>query len=221
MICVVCGCVMVNVKPLQTTCELCEPLKELTMDTPTFLKDQDEGITQDTLQELKDLVELYKAQSADVEELEEDAKEAKKRFNKTSQELIPNLLLAHGLTDIRIDTGEKITVKEDVSVTVKDDDKFFAFLKKRDEDDIIKLQVSFARMDSEKISALFAFLLDNEYDYEMQRNVHGQTKKKYFKELLGLGKSDIEEGLKSKKYMRREALEIFAKLFVFHTTKIK
>jgi hypothetical protein len=193
------------------------------MATPDFLANNDEGVTSDALETLKELVVLYKKQEEMVDYYEQQTKDEKKRFNKTSQEDIPTLLLAHGLSEIKLDTGEKVKIKEDVSVTVKNNEAFFKFLKDRDEDDIIKLQLHFSRMDSEKISKLFAFLLEGEYDYEMKRDVHGQTKKKYFKELLGVGKDDIEEGIRNKKYMRREEVEKkgFAKLFVFHTTKIK
>ena len=195
------------------------------MSTPEFLmKDVTPGpIEADTLEQLKAYVDLYKEQEAAIKEAEAMLKEMKKSFTKTSQEHIPELLLSHGLTDIKLVTGEKIEVTEGISVTVEDNDKFFQFLKERDEDDIIKMQVAFSRMESEAITALLAYLFEHDYDYEVKRDVAGQTKKKYFKELLGLGidEDEYKEGIEAEKYMRQEDLKDFAKLFVYHTTKIK
>jgi len=190
-------------------------------DTPEFLKKEKESINEDALEQLKGLVEVYKSREQTVKELEEELKDAKKLFNDVSQKEIPELLHTYDLSEIKLKSGEKVIVKEDISVTISDTRGFFQFLKHRNEDDLIKLQVAFGRMDSEKNTKLFAFLLEGEYEYEMKRDVHAQTKKKYFKELLGLGEDDIEEGLKSKKYLNKEEVEPFAKLFVFNVTKIK
>ena len=190
-------------------------------DTPDFLKNQKAGMTQDALKELQELVALFKRQNAEVDELEEQLKNAKKRFNQTSQEAIPTLLHSHGLSEIRLMSGEKIFVKEDLSVTITDEQKFFDWLEFRGEDDIIKLQLHFDRTESDKLSKLFAWLLDNEFDYEMHQGVHGQTKKKYFKEVLGLGQDDYEEGLEDGRYVKEEKVNIFAKIFKFNKTTIK
>jgi hypothetical protein len=63
--------------------------------------------------------------------------------------------------------------------------------------------------------------MTNEYDFDSKKDVHTQTKKKYFKELLGIDKPDIEDGLKSGKYVRKELIETFAKIFTFHKTILK
>jgi len=64
-------------------------------------------------------------------------------------------------------------------------------------------------------------LLDKEFEYDIKKDVHPATKKKYFKEILGLGQEDYEEGLKSGKYLKLSDIEIFAKIFKYHFTKLK
>lgn len=188
---------------------------------PEFLKNVKENITNDALTKLKNLVELYKGYEIQIETLKIELENKKKLFNDISHTQIPELLNSFGLSEIKLDTGEKIIVKEDISVTISDDKRFFQFLKDRDEDDIIKLAFFFPKMESEKIEALYNYLVKQNYEYESEKSVHAQTRKKYFKELLGIGKPDLEQGLKSGKYIVKEIITNFVKIFTYHITKIK
>ena len=188
---------------------------------PEFLKGIKENITDDALGKLKTYVAFYKSYEIQIEKLEEELKQKKKLLNDYSQNLIPELLNSFGLSEIKLNTGEKVIVKEDISVTIENNEKFFEFLKSRDEDDIIKLAFFFPKMESEKVEALYNYLVEQNYEYESEKSVHAQTRKKYFKELLGIGKPDLEQGLKSGKYIIKEIIENFVKIFTYHTTKIK
>lgn len=190
--------------------------------TPGYLLEKEEVQMDDVLANLSGLVETYQTLNNDIAELEAKLKEVKEKFNKVSQEEIPDLLNQYQLSEIRLKDGRKVVVKEDASVTIKDDAAFFAYLSARDEDDIVKLMYNFSnRMEDEQRQILADFLIDHEFDFEVQRSVHAQTKKKYFKELLGLGKPDFEEGIANGKYMKLTDLPEWAKVFLLKKTTIK
>lgn len=187
------------------------------MKTPEFLKNKEEEMQDGDLQELKKLVDKFKKLESEITLEEDKVKNLKQEFNHYSLELIPQFLLANGLSEIKLKSGEKITIKEEISVTIKDDVLFHLFLEGRDESDILKTQFNFGQMEQESLEDLFAYLLANDYEYDVKKAVHAQTQKKYFKELLGVGKTDFEEG----KYLAREDVEMFAKIFTYHITKVK
>lgn len=193
-------------------------------EAPKFLLNlPPEKMSEDALLRLKRLVDQYKFIKSDIEEVELKLKEKKEYFNKLSQEEIPTLLNTFGLAEIKLVTGEKIKVKEDASVSVPDDKKeaFYAFLKERNEEDIIKLHFHFSRMPVEKMTELFSFLTEQDYDYSSDRGVHAQTLKKYFKELLGIGDEEREKGIVEGRYLRKEDIENIANVFVLYRTYIK
>ncbi len=188
---------------------------------PEFLKGQEEEI-QD-LDKLHEMAVRFLELEKDIDKLSDQLKEKKKLLNNYSQETIPQFLLANGLSEIRLASGEKITIKEDISITIKDDSAFFKFLHERKEDDIIKTFFDFGKMEVDKLNALFGFLNNDDYDYNVKKDVHAQTKKKYFKGLLGIGmdKEDYEEGLSGGEYVRKEDIAEFVKIFNYYITKVK
>ena len=183
---------------------------------------EEEKISTDViLKNLQDLVDNYLTLKNDIELLEEELKNKKKSFNKIAMEEIPIYLAQYNLSEIKLATGQKVIVKEDISITIKDNEKFFTFLKNRNEQDLIKTQISFDRMDDAAFNSLFHFLMEYDYAYDIKKDVHAQTRKKYFKELLGIGKEDYKEGIKKGKYLRAKDIEAFASAYNFYKTKIK
>jgi len=204
----------------------CDEVKKAMPKTPKFLKEVPrDSITKDALFRLKHLVEQYKLTETDIKEMELALAREKEYFNKLSQEEIPTLLSTYGLSEIKLESGEKVVVKENASVSVpaEKEQAFYDFLKNRDEEDIIKLHFHFARMPTEKMTGLFGFLTEQEYDYDSDRGVHSQTLKKYFKELLGIGvdRIDREKGVAEDRYLRKEDVIDIANVFTFFSTKIK
>jgi hypothetical protein len=196
---------------------------ELSM--PDFLREAQEELTleEDALLKLRELVTEFQLQEGRIEDLELDLKEQKERMRQIGQVAIPNLMLQHGLSEVRLKSGKKVIVKEQVSVSVPTvkEEAFFKFLKERHEEDIVKLHFHFDRMPEEQMKALFEFLTEREYAYDSDRGVHPQTLKKYFKELLGVGDENQSVGIAEGKYMRKEELEQIANVFTFFDTKIK
>jgi hypothetical protein len=175
------------------------------------------------LSKLKSMIDSMQSLESEIDKLEESLKIKKEAFRKINQEDIPFFLRENGLSEIKLQDGKKVNVKENISVTIKDNNNFLSWLKNRNEDDISKYTVNFDRMESEDIKIINSFLTQNGYNYKGENKVHPMTLKKYFRELLGIGKepAEIKAGLNNKKIVSRETIEEFAKVFTYFTTKIK
>lgn len=191
------------------------------IEQPNFIEHEK---SDDVLAQLGELSKEQLDLEAKIKESEESLKVLKKALERISGEEIPNLLSSRGLSSIKLLTGEKIDIKKDVTVTVKDDDAFFAFLRERKEDSIIKMMFTMDRMETAKLDKLLEFLGEEGYEFDFDVNVHGNTKKKYFKGLIGLEESDEEErlaGYKSGRYIQIADLPSWCNVYVYYKTKIK
>ena len=162
---------------------------------PTFLKNvETEPINESTMSELEEMIVAYHRAQRQLEDAEQAMKVASAKFNEISMERIPMFLLTHGVKSLELADGRKVSIKEDISVSVSDEAAFRKWLHERDEMDIVKVNYALARTDSDKLSLLSDFLMDNEFDFEINEGIHGQTKKKYFKELLAtMGRHELPE----------------------------
>jgi hypothetical protein len=182
--------------------------------------EEDQGME---LSRLKVLSDSYLAIEEEVKTMEAMLKEKKEIFRQLSQEEIPNFLQQFNLSSIQLESGEKITVKPDVSCSVTDYAKFIDFLKGREEDGIVKLTIAFDRMESDKQKELFNFLNEEQYLFGSDNKVHSQTMKKYFKELLGVGMTEEERvnAIANAQCVNSSSVEDFAKVFQYYKTTIK
>ena len=188
--------------------------------TDNFLIDEVESNDGGTiLKELEQCVNNLTAAKKRVASIEAELKEATKSVTYYEQERIPHLLVTNGIENIKLSTGERVSVKQNVSVTIKDDVKFEQFLRSRDEHDIIKLNLAFSRMSSDEMTKLFDVL--NTYEFEAKNSVHAQTRAKYFRTLLGIGEDDRKRGIASGKYLTENDVQEFANVFSFYKTMVK
>jgi hypothetical protein len=193
---------------------------------PQFLSDieeEEEGLAENELQQLENLVKRQLSYEKEIAELEKKLEEKKNRLFKVSSEDIPNLLHQHGFSELRLRSGQKVIVVEGISITIPEEKEelFYAFLRERKEDDIIKLQVAFDKMPKAMKEDLFTFLSGYGYQYETKMGVHSKTKESYFKHLLGVGDENRAEGIKNGKYLTPKQIESFATAFSYFKTKIK
>lgn len=182
-----------------------------------------EPISNDALSRLEELVDAFQACEMSIAELEAELKEKHGMLLDLGQTEIPNLLNTYGLSEIKLRNKKKVIVTEQVSVSVPDEKQevFIAFLKEHKAEDLIKLQLAFDRMPPSMQRSLFAFVNALELSYTSKMGVHPQTLKKYFKDLLGIGEEDREEGIKEGRYLRKEVVQDVVNIFTFFTTKIK
>ena len=189
--------------------------------TEQFKKDQAEERVPD-LTDLDPLIKLFKEQKAKVDALKDELEAAEAAFKHTARDEIPAIMNYLGYTELKLATKEKVTVKEDASVSVPEDKEpqFFKFLEERGEQDIIKLQFAFPRMSIEKRQLLFDLLDANDFAFDFKEGVHPQTLKSYFKKLLGVGAEDRAQGIKEGRYLHPSVVEPFTSMFIYYTTSI-
>lgn len=151
-----------------------------------------------------------------IKELEDELKDAKKKFNKVSQEEIPELLLQSGLSSVALDSGEKVTIKEDVSASVKDMPGFYRFLVERGDEAIVKTNLQFGKIPGEVLTKIQNHIAETfELFPDVNQGVHYQTLQKYIRELCGIGGgSDAEMSL-------AELDEEMVSVFTYYKTTVK
>lgn len=189
-----------------------------------FLKEdakQNDGLAESALERLQRLVKLYDEQLAAVEEAEAAFEAAKKAFNKTSMEDIPEVLLGSGLSELRLADGRKVTVKEEISASVKDASAFAEFVTERGDDDVLKTTMQLGKVPDNVLNALRKLLAEQLDLYpEISQTVHNQTLKKYIKEICGVGLENPEERLGAR-YVPMHELPEFINVYRYYKTTIK
>ena len=176
------------------------------------------GDEKGALERLEALVVRYKREESEVEELEEKLKRAKERFNRTKQQDIPEVLLQNGLSEIRLKSGEKLRVTQKVSASIKDVEKFAAFLEARNDDDILKTVFELGKVPAEVLSIMKRTLAEQFEVYpKVKQTVHPQTLAKYIRELCGVGVEKRED----EEFLALQDLPESVSVFVYYDTAIK
>lgn len=166
--------------------------------TPDYLlKDEDEGITVGVMNTLDSLTKQHDIAKKEMDKAEENFKLKKAIFNDLVLEQIPTFLLSHNIRKIGLTDGREVKVKEDIDATVSDEVAFRKWLKDRNEEAIIRVKYDFDVMTVDEMSKLADFLCDNDYDYEVDENIHHARKAKYFRELLKqMDREDLPDWVK-------------------------
>lgn len=185
-----------------------------------------EGTQANAMEQLALLAQQQLLWEERVEMLEEKLKTAKKQVENISGNLIPNLLASSGLSEVRLGTGEKITVKKGLSVSydkVADQNKLFAFLKKENAADLIKTTFSIPQVPDGTLDKIFDFMDSTVVTYETKMDVHARTLEKFIRELTAADKTDEErQQLYSQGRIKNiEELPEFLKVYTFSKTKIE
>ena len=170
---------------------------------------------EDALERLLRLATEFKEKKNAVDRMETALKEEKERFNKLSQEIIPQSMQQLGLSSFVLGTGESISYKEDISVSVKDYAAFSDFLDSRGDSSILKLTLEIGKVPKdicEKITQLLAEKFGIFAD--IKPFVHPQTLKKYVKDLCGIDGTMAEIPL-------AELDENMLKTFLYYKTTVK
>ncbi len=168
------------------------------MQTPDFLKEKNDiGIEKLDMNTLQGMIAMYDEYADKVEKATQALKVITSQFNNMALEQIPEFMLSHGMSELKLTDGRKVKIKEDISATITDEFAFRQWLKNRNEDAIIKVKYNMDKMSSNASTALADFLATNDYEYEIDESIHAQTKKKYFKELIKeLGQEELPEWVK-------------------------
>lgn len=149
---------------------------------------------EDSLLNITALAQEYIDKQADYILLEHRAKEAKKLFNKVSQEDIPNAMMEVGLSEIKLANGQKVSFKEDVSCSIKDYNKLDEFLSERGEDGMMKVTLEVGKTPKNILRMILKDLYEK---YEItavpKQFVHPMTMASYVRRLCGINGKTVAE----------------------------
>ena len=131
------------------------------------------------------------AAEEEVKRVEEELKEKKEAARLISEETIPGLMEEIGLQSMTLDSGQKITVKEDVFAAIPKslEEQAFGWLDEHGYGGLIKVDVivSFARDEAAQAYELANKLLEDGFRATCVQKVHPQTLKAFLREKLKEG----------------------------------
>lgn len=141
------------------------------------------------ISEVATLARRWLNASAAVEDAEEALRKAKATLERIETIDLPEAIAETGLSELKLATGEKVKVADDVScgITAANQEAAFAWLTKHGYEGLIKAVVvtQFSAGDLERAQALVATLAKKKgLEVEFKRSVHPGTLKAFLKEQI-------------------------------------
>ncbi|MCP4229077.1 MAG: hypothetical protein GY771_02880 [bacterium] len=150
-------------------------------------ENNEQAAKEDSLLHLTALAHDWQEAKDEYLALERQAEQAKKVFNKISQEDIPNTMMQVGLSEIKLINGQKVAYKEDVSCSIKDYDKLDAFLSERGEDGMMKITLEVGKVPKNILRMILQELSEKfEIQAVPKQFVHPATMAAYIRRLCGI-----------------------------------
>ena len=129
--------------------------------------------------------------ATEVANLEAELKAKKEEFRTTSEQELPDAMQAAGLTQIKLSTGENITINEFYNAHISKANQEIAYnwLMKNGHEGLIKNEVSlkFGREESEVVEQTVSALQSRGLSPEVCQSVHPSTLKAFVKEQFTSG----------------------------------
>lgn len=126
-----------------------------------------------------------------VEQAELNLKEAKERARILREETIPSAMQELGLEEIKLDTGQKLSVKQDVyaAIPAAQKEQAFNWLEQNGFGGLIKVEVTadYRKGEADAAMELFQELQQRGLQVEFGQSVHAQTLKAFLREQLANG----------------------------------
>jgi len=145
------------------------------------------------LKRLSTLAEALLVQEEAMQELTEKLELRKMKLDELRRRLLPDLMRDIGVSEFKLTSGAKVTIKELIEASIKAENqpKAFAWLRKNKFDSLIKNEVisRFGMKEDKKALALLKTLRKNGYDSTHKESIHGGTLKAFVREQLEAGKT--------------------------------
>jgi hypothetical protein len=149
-------------------------------------------LTKKELSSVVALVERKIALEAEVAVLEEQVKARNEILRNLNETLIPDLMSEVGLSELKLESGLKLTIKPFYNAKIPDDKKqaAFAWLRTTQNDGIIKsfVELAFGKGSDEQFQKCQNLLLKHHFEFSADESVHPQTLKAFVKEQLEAAK---------------------------------
>lgn len=142
----------------------------------------------DSLKRLINMAELLLRQRATIESLEGALDEAKAFERQLAQIDLPNLMVELGVSDFRLESGQRVSVSRDITTNIPlhRRQEAFAWLEEHGYGGIIKssVTVEFGRKEINEARRLQDHLSQEGLSAELKEEVHHSTLKAFVKERL-------------------------------------
>jgi hypothetical protein len=143
------------------------------------------------LKAVADLVRQQLVIERRIEDLEDELKRAQQNLAKISQEILPEALAEHGLSELKMEDGSKITVSQFIQAHISKEKQEDAFdwLRENNFDDLIKNVVSleFGKGEDDHARDVMETLTNRGYWPQNKQSVHPSTLKAFVKEQVEKG----------------------------------
>ena len=134
-------------------------------------------------------------------EIESKLKEKKEDFEQVSRVAIPSILNEVGLAELKLSTGEKVTIEDKLKASIANKNYALAYSNmvkheggdeeaKNMIDSLFKTKTILENVSEE----ILDLLLDKDVEYDIKKEIPWQTLNKYCKERLEQGK-EVPEGI--------------------------
>ena len=180
-----------------------------------FLEKDTQNVELKTIELLGGKCRLLKEKRKEINQAEMHLSELKKQEETLSREEIPDLLLQTGLTEIKLESGERVEIKEKIACSLpkKDTGKrkiVLNFIIEQGGEHIIKRKLSV----EEPEEFIITFLQEKRIPYSDIKDIHASTLKAWFSEKLGIKKNSLQE-------LELQDIPKEANVFVYKETNIK
>lgn len=143
---------------------------------------------------LEDMAQLARAlvdADVEVDKADQALKDAKEAARMLREETIPSAMQEMGLEEVKLNTGQKISIKQEVyaSIPAANKNQAYDWLNEHGFGGLIKMEVAtqFAKGEQENAVTLLKTLQNMGLQPTLDQNVHAQTLKAFLKEQLARG----------------------------------
>jgi len=170
-------------------------LKGENMDLSEIFQEDTGTITAPQEEDLSTITSLARMQinyQREIEKAELSLKDLREKLRKIEQEDLPEAILATGLRSLTLESGQKIMISDEITATIKADNKeeAFGWIRGQGYGSLIKHDVNtqFKKGEEEAARHFIDYLQDNGFAYSDKESIHWQTLRKFAKDLMEEGK---------------------------------
>lgn len=150
-----------------------------------------EEISNDSLYEISTLAHNQVKLEAEIADLDSKLRNKQEQLQRLSEIMIPEAMIALGLSEFKLSTGESISVKKFYAAKISPErqDDAFAWLRKSGNDDIIKNNISlqFGKGEDDLANEVAKLLVSKGLSPEQKIFVHPMTLKSFVRERIENG----------------------------------
>lgn len=155
------------------------------------MEDLEITVSNNALKQVANLAKRQQDAERAVLDRQNELKEAEAELRLVQEDLLPTAMAEAGLKAFTLDNGAKITIKDDVAVSIPPDKKRDAYewLRTNNFGDLIKntVAIDFGRGEDDNAEALKEYCQEHGMNYSDKEGVHAQTLKAFIKEQMAKG----------------------------------